>query len=97
MEPILNNNRIKRSVLARTVVGLGWFVLVNALFVFGLAEIVSLYANTVATGQEAINLDRALSKKLGGTVGLVFFVVSAILIARWSVSGFLPGTTKVQN
>ncbi len=90
-------NRIKRSATARTFVGLGWFILINTLLVFGLAEIVFLYANSVASGQEAIDLDRALSKKLGGTIWLVFFVVSAIFIVRWSISGFLPGSTKINK
>lgn len=89
--------KIKRSGLVRSLVGLSWFLSINLVFVFGMAEIVSFYANTVASGQEAIDLDRALSKKLGGTLWVVFLVISAILIARWSISGFLLGTSKPKS
>lgn len=84
----------KRSGFLRALIGLCWFLLVNVVFVFGFAELVSLYSHSIAHGQEAIQLDRELSKNLGGAVWVAFLVISAILVARWTVIGFLPGTAK---
>ncbi|GAB1266999.1 hypothetical protein NBRC116493_02520 [Aurantivibrio infirmus] len=91
------NKQIKRSKILRGLIGLSWFLIVNIVFVFAMAELVSVYANSVATGQEAIEIDRALSKKLGGTIGVFFILVSAILCVRWSIIGFLPGTSKYKG
>jgi hypothetical protein len=92
-----NKNRTKRSAIARAFIGLIWFILVNVLFIFTFAEIISWYVNSSASGQNAIDLDRALSKKFGGTIGVFFFLVSAILTIRWSISGFLPGTSNAEK
>jgi hypothetical protein len=93
----LNQKRTKRSTIARTFIGLIWFIFVNVLFVFIFAEIISWYVHSSTSGQNAIDLDRALSEKFGGTIGVFFFLVSAILTIRWSISGFLPGTSKAKK
>jgi hypothetical protein len=88
---------VKRLGIVRISAALGWFILANIIFVFGMAELVYLYSNTVATGEEAVELDRMLSKELGGTVWVGFFIISALLTVRWTVSGFLPGTSKYKS
>ncbi|GAB1267481.1 hypothetical protein NBRC116493_07340 [Aurantivibrio infirmus] len=59
-----------------------------------MTEAISLYAHSVASGAEAIELDKALGRKAGGTAGVIGFIVIAILVARFSVKGILPGTKK---
>jgi len=88
---------MNRSRLLRALVGFGWILLDNIVLVFGIAELVSLYANTVATGHEAIAIYRVSTEKPGGIWGVAFLIVSAILCARWSVGGFPPGTSEYKR
>ncbi len=82
----------ERLTLKRWLYGFLWFILFITIFFFGVIESVWFYSHYVASGEEAIKLDRELSEIMGGTIGSWVFFVIAILTARYSVKGKLPGT-----
>ena len=89
--------KAKRSIARRSFVGFIWFVAIFIAIVFALAELTGWYAHSVAQGDEALRLDKALSEKLGETVGLWSFFVVAIVVAKLSVKGCLPGTGEFKK
>ena len=86
----------ERSKFIRWLSGIFWFLLINVLFIFVLAEAVSLYVSMNYTGEEAIKMDRAISFELGNYLIIPQIIIAAIVVAKLSIKGILPGTKKLK-
>lgn len=91
------NKEKNRAVSLRTFIGVCWFFLFFVAFFLLMIKGIAIFSNYVASGQEAVDLDRALSEKAGGTIGIGGFIVIALLTAKFSISGKLPGTSKYKT
>ena len=83
-----------RSKFSRSIIGFFWFVAIYLCLFFALVEFSWWYSHYIASGEDAILLDRVISKKLGSTIGLYGFFVIGIIVAIFSFKGRLPGTAK---
>ena len=91
------SERANKSLSIRVLFGILWFIVIYIALFYSLVEFSWYYAHSVATGDEALKIDKALSRKLGSTVGLWGFVIIALIVARLSVKGVLPGTGKFKR
>ena len=84
----------ERSKLIRWLSGIFWFLLINTILILALAESVSFYVSMNYTGEEAVKMDRAISFELGNYLTIPQIIIAAIVVAKLSVKGILPGTKK---
>jgi hypothetical protein len=88
---------IKRPNSLRWLAWLTWCIVVLAICFFAIIKGAHIYAYSIASGEQAAEIDRVLSGKLGGTLGLFLLFAVPIVLAKLCVSERLPGTKKYKT